>query len=216
MAESSLTFYHAPQTRSTGVRILLEELGAPFHLQLVNMKAGEQRKPAFLAVNPMGKVPAIRHGGTLVTEQVAIFIYLADYFAERELAPGLKDPLRGSYLRWMVFYASCFEPAVTDKFMKRDAGDARSSPYGTYGDVIGAIIRQLEAGPYMLGTRFSAADILWGMALRWTRMFGIVEPHPTIDSYVARMTQRPAFAKVDSEDATLAAEHEKAASVTPA
>jgi glutathione S-transferase len=97
----TITFFHSPNTRSSGARILLEELGAPYELRAVNMKAGEQRKPAYLAVNPMGKVPAIRHRGALVTEQVAIFIYLADLFPQAKLAPANDDPQRGPYLRWL-------------------------------------------------------------------------------------------------------------------
>src|SRR6201981_1125433 len=100
----TITFFHSPNTRSSGARILLEELGAPYELHPVNMKAGEQRKPAYLAVNPMGKVPAIRHRGTLVTEQVAIFIYLADLFPQAKLGAALRHPQRGPYLRWRVYY----------------------------------------------------------------------------------------------------------------
>ena len=98
----TLTFFHAPNTRSTGVAILLEELGAPHQTQVINMIANEQRQPAYLAINPMGKVPAIRHGDALVTEQAAIFIYLADLFPAAGLAPAIGDPLRGPYLRWLA------------------------------------------------------------------------------------------------------------------
>src|ERR1043166_10183779 len=118
----TIVFFHAPNTRSSGTRILLEELGAPHELRVVNMKAGEQRKPAFLAVNPMGKVPAIRHRGELVTEQGAVFIYLADLFPQAGLAPALDDRLRGPYLRWMAYYGSSFEPAGVDRGPKRQQG----------------------------------------------------------------------------------------------
>ena len=113
-----ITLYYSPQTRATGTRVLLEELGAPYDLHVLNMKAGEQRRPAYLAVNPLGKVPAIRHGEALVTEQVAIYIYLADLFPQAGLAPALDDVRRGPYLRWIAFYGSCFEPALTDRAMK--------------------------------------------------------------------------------------------------
>src|SRR5271156_3585144 len=128
----TITLFHAPNTRSTGTRILLEELGAPYDLRVLNMKAGEQRQPAFLAVNPMGKVPAILHGDALVTEQVAIGIYLADLFPEAGITPAIGDALRGPYLRWYVFYAACFEPAVVDKALKREPGPTPMSPYGDY------------------------------------------------------------------------------------
>src|SRR5580658_9879881 len=114
-ADRKLVFFHSPNTRSGGTRILLEELGVPYELHALNMKAGEQRKPEYLAVNPMGKVPAILHGDALVTEQVAIGIYLADLFPEAGMTPAIGDALRGPYLRWYVFYAACFEPALVDK-----------------------------------------------------------------------------------------------------
>ncbi len=110
----TITLFHAPQSRSTGAVVLLEELGAPYTLKVLNMKAGEQRQPAYLVINPLGKVPAVLHQGTLVTEQVAIFIYLADLFPAAGLAPALTDRNRGAYLRWMVFYAACYEPALVD------------------------------------------------------------------------------------------------------
>src|SRR5262249_60763244 len=111
-ANHHIPFLHAPNIRSSGARALREELGARYELHAINMKAGDQRKPAYLAVNPMGKVPAIRHRGALITEQVAIFIYLADLFPQAKLAPALDDPQRGPYLRWLVYYGSCFEPSV--------------------------------------------------------------------------------------------------------
>src|SRR5436305_4293251 len=94
-----ITFFHAPNTRSSGALTLLEELGADYDLHLLNMKAGEQRQPAYLAINPMGKVPAIRHGDAVVAEQGAVFLYLADLFPETGLAPPIGTALRGPYLR---------------------------------------------------------------------------------------------------------------------
>jgi glutathione S-transferase len=114
MSKPRVTFFHAPQSRSGGTRALLEELGADYDLHPLNLKNGEQRQSAYLAINPMGKVPAIRHGDALITEQPAVYIYLADLYADAALAPPIGDPLRGPYLRWLVFYGSCFEPAVTD------------------------------------------------------------------------------------------------------
>ena len=113
----------------------------------------------------MGKVPAIRHGDALVTEQVAIYLYLADLFPEAGLAPPIGDPLRGPYLRWMVFYAACFEPAVVDRALNREPGALAMSPYGDYDTMLGALTAQLKRGPWLLGERFTAADVLWGTAL---------------------------------------------------
>jgi len=209
----TVVFFHSPNTRSTGARILLEELGAPYELRAVNMKAGDQRKPAFLAVNPMGKVPAILHRGELVTEQVAIFLYLADLFPNAGLAPARDDKLRGPYLRWMAYYGSSFEPAVVDRALKREAGPLAMVPYGDYDTMLKTVTDQLGKGPYLLGERMTAADVLWGTALRWTTMFKLVPEMPVIMDYVKRMTGRPAVTKVGELDAKLSAVHEAAAKV---
>ena len=202
---SRITLYHAPQTRSTGARVLVEELGAEVDIVLLDMKAGEQREPAFLAVNPMGKVPALLDGDALVTEQVAIYLFLADRFPERGLAPAIGDPLRGPYLRWMAFYGSSFEPACVDRAMKREPGMRAMSPYGEYESTIKAVTDQLACGPWMLGDRFSALDVLWGGALGWMTAFGIVEPTPVVAAYAERVAARPASRKVRDEDAALVA-----------
>jgi glutathione S-transferase len=200
-----VTLFHSPNTRSTGVLVLLEELGADYELHLLNAKAGEQRQPAYLAVNPMGKVPAILHGGALVTEQVAVFIYLADLYPDAGLAPAIGDPLRGPYLRWLAFYGSCFEPAVVDRAMKREPAPVSTAPYGDYDTMLKTLTDQLAAGPYLLGERFSAADVLWGTALTWTTMFKLVPELPVITAYMARVNARPAVARARAQDAGLAA-----------
>ena len=206
-----VTLYHSPNTRSSGSLTLLEELGAPYELHVLNMKAGEQRQPAYLAINPMGKVPALRHGDALITEQVAIFLYLADLFPEAGLAPPIRDPLRGPYLRWMVFYAACFEPAVIDRSTQKDPAPLSMSPYADFDTMFKTLTGQLAKGPYLLGERFSAADVLWGGALTWTTMFKLVPELPVITSYVQRADARPAVARVKAKDAELAAAHEAAA-----
>ena len=212
----TVIFFHAPNTRSSGTRILLEELAAPHELRVINMKAGEQRKPAFLAVNPMGKVPAILHRGALVTEQAAIFIYLADLFPQAGLAPAPDDRLRGPYLRWMTYYGSSFEPALIDRALKRDPAPPAMSPYGDYDTMLKTLTDQLAKGPYLLGERMTAADVLWGTALAWTTAFKIVPELPVIMDYVKRVGARPSVAKVKAEDARLSAEHEAAAKASAA
>ncbi len=208
--DRKVTLYHSPNTRSSGVLTLLEELDAPYDLQILNMKAGEQRQPAYLTVNPMGKVPAVMHGDALITEQVAIFLYLADLFPEAGLAPSLTDPLRGPYLRWMVYYAACFEPAIVDRAAKREPGTAAMSPYGDFDIMLDTLVAQLAKGPFLLGERFSAADVLWGGALAWTTMFKLVPERPEIAAYISRVGARPAVARVRARDAELAAAHEAA------
>ncbi len=200
-----LVLFHVPNSRSTGARVLLEELGAPYELRILNMLVGEQRQPEYLAVNPMGKVPAVLHGDVLITEQVAVYLYLADLFPEVGLTPRVGDRRRGSYLRWMAFYAGCFEPAVLDKAMKREPGTAAMSPYGDFDIVMATLNAQLRAGPFILGQDFSAADILWGSALGWTTMFGLVPETTEIKSYIGRTTNRPAARRVREQDSALAA-----------
>jgi glutathione S-transferase len=208
--DRKLTFYHSPNTRSSGALVLLEELGADYELRVINMKAGEQRAPAYLAVNPMGKVPAVMHGDALVTEQVAIFLYLADLFPRAQLAPALDDPLRGPYLRWLVYYAAAFEPAIVDRAMEREQAPLAMSPYGDYETMLRTLTDRLAQGRFILGERFSAADILWGTALGWTTMFKLVPETPVIMEYVERINARPSVAEVKARDAELSAAHEKA------
>jgi glutathione S-transferase len=211
IAKGNLVFYHAPNTRSTGTRILLEELGAAYELRALNMKAGEQRRPEYLAVNPLGKVPAIVHDGALVTEQGAVYIYLADLFPEAGITPAVGDPRRGPYLRWLVYYGSSFEPAIVDRSMKREPAPPSTCPYGTFESMLDTLASALRKGPYLLGDRFTAADVLWGTALRWTTGFKLVPELPEITSYVARVNDRPAFVRVAALEAELAAAHAQAA-----
>ena len=200
-----LTFFHSPQTRSTGVLTLLDELGADYDLHELNMKAGEQRGAAYLAINPMGKVPAIDPHGALVTDQAAVYMYLAELYPEQGLAPAVGDPLRGPYLRWMVFYGSCFEPALVDRAQQHPPAPSTMSPYGDYETVLKTVNDQLERGPYLLGERFTAADVLWGSALAWTTMFKLIPATPAIQAYLARVTSRPSFARARAKDAELLA-----------
>ena len=204
-ASRKVTFFHAPNTRSAGARILLEELGADYDLHVLNVKAGEQRKAPYLAINPMGKVPAIRHGNALVTEQGAVYLYLADLYPEAGLAPPIGDALRGPYLRWIVYYGSSFEPALIDRAQKREPAPPSMSPYGDYDTMLKTLTDNLARGPYMLGERFSAADVLWGTALAWTTKFGLVARTPVIDGYVASVEARPAAVRARALDAELAA-----------
>jgi glutathione S-transferase len=201
----NLTLFHAPNSRSGAARILLEELGAPYDLHVLNLKQNEQRTPAYLAINPMGKVPAIRHGDALVTEQPAVFIYLADLFPEAGLAPALGDPLRGPYLRWLAFYGSSFEPAITDVAMKREPTPSMMCPYGDFDTMLATLTARLRAGPYLLGERFSAADVLWGISLGWATMFKLVPELPEVMAYIDRVGSRPAARRAAQADAQLAA-----------
>ena len=200
-----VTLFHSPNTRSSGALILFEELDADYRLHVLNMKAGEQRSAEYLAINPMGKVPAIKHGDALITEQVAVFLYLADLYGDAGLAPPIGDPLRGPYLRWMVYYGSSFEPAVVDRAQKNQPASSSMSPYGDYDTMLNTLTDQLARGPYLLGEKFTAVDVLWGSALTWTTKFGIVPRLPVIQAYIDRFNARPAVARARAKDAELAA-----------
>ena len=202
----TLTFFHAPQSRSFGMRVLLEELSLPYVLKPVNFKAGQQREPAFLAVNPLGKVPALLVGDELVTEQVAITILLGDMAPDAGLAPPVGDRLRGPYLRWIAFHGSAFEPAVVDRALKREPGPPGMTPYSSYDRVLDTLEARLAAGPWLLGERFTAADVLWGAGLSATMMFKLVPERPAFTAYAERVRARPAFQKAFAADKALAAE----------
>jgi glutathione S-transferase len=206
-SDDTILLYHSPQSRSAATLTLLEELRAPYELKVLNMKAGEQRRSAYLAVNPLGKVPAVRHRGELITEQVAIFIYLTDLFPRVRLAPSIGDALRGPYLRWLVYYAACYEPGLMDKALKRDPAPPAMSPYGDFDSMMDTVIDRLWNSPYLLGDVFSAVDLLWGMALQWGTMFKLIPQIPAIADYVERVTARPSVAKIAALDAEWAAAH---------
>ncbi len=201
MSAQRVTFFHAPQTRSGGTLALFEELGVPYDLHVLNIKTGELRRLEYLSINPMGKVPAIRHGDALITEQAAVFMYLADLYPEAKLAPPIGDPQRGPYLRWMVFYGSCFEPALIDKSMQRTPATPSTSPYGDFDTMLKTLTDQLGGGPYLLGETFSAADVLWGSALNWTLKFKLVPELPVLRAYVDRIQSRPAIQRAAKKDA---------------
>jgi glutathione S-transferase len=185
---------------------MLEELGVPFDLVTLDLQRNEQRSDEYLAINPMGKVPALRHEGVLVTEQPAILMYLADLYPEKNLAPPVDDPLRGPYLRWMVFYGSCFEPAIMDLSQKREPMPQMACGYGDYDSVMRVVAAQLEQGPWLLGDRFTAADVLWGGALNYGMLFKLVPEWTVFRDYVERVRSRPAIKRAFELDEALAAE----------
>ena len=201
-----VTLFHAPNSRSAGVRILVEELQAEHELKVLDLGRKQQREPTYLAVNPMGKVPALLHEGVLVTEQAAVYQYLAELYPERGLVPAIGDPLRGAFLRWMVFYGSCFEPAMTDRALKREDCQPSWSPYGDYDSVVRLVQLQLDDGrPWLLGERLTAADFLWGKALADMLAFKMMPSTPAVQAYAARLGSRPAAQRALALDAALAA-----------
>jgi len=191
-----IIFYHNPQSRSQMVRWMIEEAGAPHRVVPIDFAKNEHKAPAFLALNPMGKLPTIEHRGTVVTETAAIIAYLADTFPQAGLAPAPGEPARGAYYRWLFFGAGCFEPALLDKMMKRPEVERKSAVgWGSYDDVLATLKKALATGPYLLGEKFTAADLYIGSELNFAVMFGApgLKGEPVIDAYLARLTARPAF-----------------------
>lgn len=201
-----LVHYHAPNSRSFTIRWLFEELGSPPHdVKVLDLKKGEHKSAEFLAINPMGKVPAIVHEGTVITEAAAIALYLADLFPAAGLAPAPTDRARGTYLRWIVFNQACVEPAVTDHAFKRPPASASTLPYGTYEDTVDALAGALRDGPYILGDRFSAADVVVGSGVRWLLAFKLLPERSEFTRYAERLSARPALQRAVAADAALAA-----------
>lgn len=211
---SEVELFYAPRTRATGTRILLEELEAPHKLHVMNLMAGDNRTPEFLKINPAGKVPTLRHGQAVITEQVAIHLYLADLFPEKGLAPALGDPRRGPYLRWFVYLASCLEPALIDRAMKNAEAPQSMSPYGSFDLVMETMRSQLAKGPWVLGDEMTAVDVAWAVGLRWAMLFGLVPELDEFKALVDRFFERPGPQKILGHDASLAAEQEAAAATT--
>lgn len=198
-----LRLHHAAPSRSSTVLWMLEEIGAPYELHVLNLKAGEQRGPGYLAINPMGKVPALEHNGALITEVGAVCLYLADAFPGAGLAPSIGDPLRGPYLRWMFFQGNAFEPAIIDRALKREPGPPSTLPYGDFETAISTVANALGNGPWFLGDRFSALDVYFGSAIRWTTEFGLLPLRPEFASLIERIKARPAFQRAQAKDSEI-------------
>ena len=206
-----LVLYTNPQSRGRIARWMLEEVGRPYRTE--PMQFGTTMKtPDYLAINPMGKVPAIRHGETVVTEAAAICAYLADAFPEAGLAPSVNSPLRGPYYRWMFFAAGPVEAAVTNRALNFvvPPGRERMAGYGTFGDVLDTLEKAVANGPFLLGEKFTAADVYVGSAIGWGMMFGTMEKRPAFEAYYGLLAKRPAAIKANELDNALVAEMAKA------
>jgi glutathione S-transferase len=187
------------------VLFMLEEIGAPYELKLLDLQKEEQHRPEYLAINPMGKVPAIEHEGIVITEVGAICTYLADAFPAAGLAPSIGDPGRGAYLRWMFFQGNCLEPAMIDHAMKREPGRRGMMPYGTYETTVDTLEKAVEKGPWFLGERYSAADVYVGSAIAWGLQFQLLPERDAFKRYAARLAERPARQRAVAIDEKIAA-----------
>ena len=201
---TDLTFYTHPYSRGRIVRWMLEELGVPYDVQLLEY-GSTMKAPEYLAINPMGKVPAIKHGDTVVTEVAAICAYLADAFPEKKLAPPSGSEQRGCYYRWMFFVAGPLEMAATARAYdwKIDDENAVSIGCGQYQDVINALVGALEKGPFICGDQFTAADVLTGSFIGWGIMQKTMDPLPVFTAYVERLNKREAAVRANALDDAL-------------
>lgn len=195
-----LTLYYAPRSRAFRGLWMLEELGEPYDIRLVDIDRGEQKSAAYLAINPAGKVPALRDGDTMVTESAAICTYLADRYPAAELAPAVNAPDRGAYLNWMFYAVGCMEPAVLAQAREWDV-PARQAAWGDYRTMLDVVARGLSRGPYLLGDRFSAADVMVGSNLHFCLQFDLMPKRPEFVTYVERLEDRPAFQRANAIEA---------------
>jgi glutathione S-transferase len=200
----SLTFYTNPMSRGRIARWMLEETGQPYDTVVLDYGT-TMKAPEYLAVNPMGKVPAIKHGETVVTEGAAICAYLADAFPDAGLAPPSGNPRRGPYYRWMFFAAGPVEAAVTGKSLGLLAPPDKKAMagYGSFEETIDALEQAVAAGPYICGDQFTAADVYVGSQIGWGMMFGTIEKRPVFTEYFGRLSARPAAVRAREIDDTL-------------
>lgn len=200
-----IVFHHNPMSRGRIVHLMLEEVGAPYRIALHSFDKGEHKAPGYLAINPMGKIPAIEHRGIVVTEAAAICAYLADAFPAARLAPAFDDPARGPYFRWLFFAAGCVEPALVDhSFQRPPVSKPSTIGYGTYEDTLATLEAAVARGPFLLGERFTAADVYVGSQIGWGLMTKSLPPRPAFTSYAARLQERPAYKRVLAQSEELA------------
>jgi glutathione S-transferase len=207
-----LVFYTNPQSRGRIARWMLEEIGQPYKTEVMDY-ASTMKAAAYLAVNPMGKVPALRHGDAVVTETAAICAYLADAFPQAKLAPPSGDRMRAPYYRWMFFAAGPVEAAISNKALNFVVPPERERMmgYGTFAQTMNALESAVSNGKYILGDTFSAADVYVGSAIGFGLMFGTLEKRPAFEQYWQRLSARPACSRAKELDDTLVAQQKAAA-----
>jgi glutathione S-transferase len=209
---ASLTFYTNPMSRGRIVRWMLEEVGCEYETVLLDY-ASSMKAPDYLAINPMGKVPAIRHGDAVVTEAAAICAYLADAFPDAGLAPPPRNPARAPYYRWMFFAAGPVEAVITGKSLGLLAPPDKKmmAGYGSFEETVDALESAVAAAsPYICGEQFTAADVYVGASIGFGTQFGIIPPRDAFSAYLARITDRPAHKRATQIDDALIAEQKAA------
>jgi glutathione S-transferase len=192
-----IKLYWSPRSRSFSALWLMEETGQPYERVLTDITTGAQKTPESLAINPMGKVPAIKDGEAVLGEAAAICAYVAERIPEAKLAPPLGDPRRAKYLQWLFFSPSCIEPALIQIFTKIEVPPSTAA-WGSATQVFDTLDAALEKGPWILGETFCAADIMIGSGLNFAvRLFKMVPPRPSFDRYIDRCVARPAFQRAE-------------------
>lgn len=199
-----LVFYTNPMSRGQIARWMLEEVGSPYRTEILEYGT-TMKSPEYLAINPMGKVPAIRHRGMVVTEGAAICAYLADAFPDAGLAPPLAE--RGAYCRWLFFGAGPVESAIITRSMGFEVPADKKAMvgWGSYGDTLDALERAATDSEFLAGDRFSAADVYTGSQIGWGLQFGTIEKRPAFEAYWARVSDRPAYKRAKEIDSALIA-----------
>ena len=201
-----ITLYHHPFSRAAGTLWALEEVGEPYQLSFVDIQKGGQKAPEIVALNPMGKLPLLTDDDTVVTENAAIALYLADRYAPGRLAPRLDDPKRGTYLRWSLFAPSVIEPGSLAQLSKWEYKPG-SAGWGDYETMVKASESAITGRDFILGDTFSMADVIFGGTLRFMLRFKMIEPRPLITAYAERRAQRPALQRADARNAAVLKEH---------
>lgn len=202
-----LKLYHAPWSRSSSILWLLEELGEPYELEIVDIRASGGAPESYRAIQPNKKVPAVMHDGTLVTERAAISIYLADAFPRAGLAPPVRDPSRAAYLTWLVYCDSVFDPAIAARAHGLSYASNDYS-FGLFDDMVANVERHLSTHAYAAGERFTAADTQLASAVSFTMtILKVLPERPAFAAYLARVAQRPAYQRAQEKDAALAKAH---------
>jgi glutathione S-transferase len=204
MCMTDLTRHTMIPSRGSVARWMLEEVGEPYDVKVLKM--GEQRERGYLRINPMGKVPALRHGEVVVAENAAICLYLAETFPEADLNVPVGDRRRGAFLKWLFFGPSCVEPAILDvAFPRKEPAPRGTAGYGDFDTVMEVVEDAVRNGPYILGDQFTAADVVIGSGLRWGMMFGLVPKREVFLAYTSRLEQRPALRRQIELDAEVGA-----------
>ncbi len=206
-----LVLYTHPRSRGRIVRWMLEEVGEPYRAEILDF-TGSMKAPEYLTINPMGKVPALRHGETIVTEAAAICAYLADVFPAAGLAPPPGSRLRGPYYRWLFFAAGPLEAANTNKALGLVVPTERTAMvgYGSQERTLAALEHQLASSEYIAGDRFTAADVYVGSHVGLAMTFGAIDKRPAFERYWALVGTRPAALRAREIDDKLAAERRNA------